>query len=146
MYATPIQILMVEDNEADARLTMEVLKEAKVANSVNVVHDGEEAMEYLRRKGKYAVAYPPDLILLDLTLPRKDGREVLKEIKSDPELSNIPVVILTSSTAEKDIDTSYADQANCYVIKPVDFDRLMEVVKSIEQFWVTVVRLPTTTE
>ena len=146
MLETPIQILMVEDNESDAYLAMKSLKEAKIANSINIVQDGVEAMDYLRRKGKYADAHRPDLILLDLNLPGKDGRQVLTEIKSDPELSNIPVVILTCSDDEIDIAKSYADQANCYIVKPVDFDRLMEVVKSIEQFWVTVVRLPTTTE
>ena len=142
MDETPIQILMVEDNDADARLTMESLKEGKVANSVNLVQDGVEAIEYLRQQGKYADAYRPDLILLDLNLPRKDGREVLAEIKSDPELRSIPVVILTCSTAETDIAKSYADQANCYIVKPVTLDGLMEVVKAIEQFWVTVIRLP----
>jgi two-component system, chemotaxis family, response regulator Rcp1 len=137
-----IQILMVEDSYPDAILTREMLKTAKVANAVNIVEDGVEAFEYLRRQGKYADAHRPDVILLDLNLPRKDGRQVLKEIKADPELCSIPVVVLTSSRAELDIARSYADHANCYIVKPVNLDGLMEVIKSIEQFWVTVVRLP----
>ena len=137
-----IQILMVEDSEPDAILTREMLKTAKVANFVNIVQDGVEAMEYLRRQGKYADACRPDLILLDLNLPRMDGRQVLAEIKADPDLRRIPVVVLTSSSAEADIAKSYANQANCYIVKPVDLEGLMKVVKSIEQFWVTVVMLP----
>ena len=142
MDATPIEILMVEDNDGDVFLTMEALKEAKVANQVHVVHDGVEALEFLRRQGKYAAAPRPDLILLDLNLPRKDGREVLAEIKPDPALRTIPVVVLTSSSAEQDVTKSYDLSANCYIVKPVDFHGLMEVVKSIEDFWLTVVRLP----
>jgi two-component system, chemotaxis family, response regulator Rcp1 len=142
MDVTSIQILVVEDNDADVRLMMESLKEAKISNSVHVVDDGVEALEFLRRQGKHSEALRPDLILLDLNLPRKDGREVLAEIKSDPELSSIPVVILTASRAEQDMIKSYARHANCYIVKPVDFDGLMEVVKSIEKFWVTVVKLP----
>lgn len=142
MDATPIQILMVEDNEADVRLATEALKDAKIANFVHVVDDGVKALEYLRRQGEYAAAARPDLILLDLNLPRKDGRQVLAEVKSDPELSSIPVVVLTSSSAEQDVLKSYDLHANCYICKPVDFAGLMEVVRSIEKFWVTVVRLP----
>ena len=143
MDATPIRILMVEDNEADVRLATEALREAKIANRVCVVDDGVKALEYLRRQGEYAAAVRPDLILLDLNLPRKDGRQVLAEVKSDSELSNIPVVVLTSSRAEQDVLKSYDLHANCYIVKPVDFAGLMEVVRSIEKFWVTVVRLPT---
>ena len=142
MNATPIQILLVEDNDGDVFLTMEALKDAKIANSVHVVHDGVEALEFLRRQGKYATAPRPDLILLDLNLPRKDGRELLAEIKPDPELGAIPVVVLTSSSAETDVAKSYDLQANCYIVKPVDFHGLMEVVRSIEEFWLTVVSLP----
>jgi two-component system, chemotaxis family, response regulator Rcp1 len=142
MNATPIHILMIEDNEGDVFLTMEALKTAKVTNCVHVAHDGVEAVEYLRRQGKHAAAQRPDLILLDLNLPRKDGREVLAEIKPDPELCMIPVVVLTSSSAEQDVVKSYGLHANCYIVKPVDFHGLLEVVKSIEHFWLTVVRLP----
>lgn len=139
---TPIRILMVEDNDGDVFLTTEALKEAKVANQVHVVHDGVEALEYLRRHGKYATAPRPDLILLDLNLPRKDGREVLEEIKADPALHKIPIVILTSSSAETDVCKTYNLHANCYIVKPVDFAALVEVVRSIDNFWMTVVTLP----
>jgi CheY-like chemotaxis protein len=142
MNATPIQILMVEDNDGDIFLTTEALKAAKVANQVHVVHDGVEALEFLRRQGKYAAAPCPDLILLDLNLPRKDGREVLQEIKADPELHKVPIVVLTSSNAETDVCKSYSLHANCYIVKPVDFAALVEVVRSIDQFWMTVVTLP----
>ena len=144
MHETPIQILMVEDNYPDAFLTREMLKTAKVANTVNIVSDGVAAMEYVRRQGRFATARRPDLILLDLNLPRKDGRQVLAEIKTDPELRSIPVVVLTSSQDKIDVARSYADHANCYIVKPVDLDGLMKVVKSIERFWVAVVRLPET--
>ncbi len=140
--ATPIQILLVEDNDGDVFLTMEALKEAKIANSVHVVHDGIEAMEFLRREEKYADAPRPDLVLLDLNLPRKDGREVLADVKSDPALRTIPVVVLSSSSAEQDVLQSYDLHANCYIVKPVDFHGLMHVVKSIQDFWVAVVKLP----
>jgi two-component system, chemotaxis family, response regulator Rcp1 len=138
----PVQILMVEDNDGDVFLTTEALKEAKIANCVHIVHDGVEALEFLRGEGKYATAPRPDLILLDLNLPRMDGREVLAAIKPDAELCRIPVVVLTSSSAEQDVLRSYELHANCYIVKPVDFSGLMEVVKSIEDFWLTVVRLP----
>ena len=121
-----------------------MLKTAKVANTISVVSDGVAAMEYVRRQGKYATARRPDLILLDLNLPRKDGRQVLAEIKADPELCNIPVVVLTSSQAEIDVAGSYDNHANRYIVKPVDLDGLMKFVKSIERFWVTIVRLPET--
>jgi two-component system, chemotaxis family, response regulator Rcp1 len=138
----PIEILLVEDNPGDVRLTKEALKEGKVANQINVVMDGMEAMAFLHREGKYANAPKPDLILLDLNLPKKNGREVLAEIKVDPRLKCIPVVILTSSQAEQDIVMTYNLHANCYIKKPVDFDQFIEVVKSIEDFWFNVVKLP----
>jgi two-component system, chemotaxis family, response regulator Rcp1 len=137
-----IEILLVEDNPGDVRLTVEALREAKVHNRLSIVNDGEEAMAFLRRQGKYADAPRPDLILLDLNLPRKDGREVLAEVKSDPELRSIPVVILTTSQAEQDILRSYELHANCYVTKPVDLEQFMIVVRSIENFWLVVAKLP----
>ncbi|MHB9072790.1 MAG: response regulator [Desulfobaccales bacterium] len=133
---------MVEDNPGDVRLTVEALKEGKVRNNFRTVEDGVEAMAFLRRQGPYADAPRPDLILLDLNLPKKNGREVLAEIKEDPELRRIPVVILTVSQAEQDIVKSYNLHANCYITKPVDLDQFLEVVKSIENFWLTVVMLP----
>jgi chemotaxis family two-component system response regulator Rcp1 len=137
-----IQVLLVEDNPGDVRLTKEALKEGKMLNRVTVVGDGEEALSFLRRQGKYADAGQPDLILLDLNLPKKDGRQVLAEIKADPGLKRIPVVVLTTSSAEEDILKTYDLHANCYVTKPVDLEQFMRVVKSIEDFWVTVVKLP----
>ena len=138
----PIEILMVEDNPGDIRLTVEALKEGKVRNHLYTVGDGEEALTFLRRQGRYAQAARPDLILLDLNLPKKTGQEVLAEIKDDPDLRRIPVVILTVSEAEADILKTYNLHANCYITKPVDLDRFIEVVKSIEDFWLTVVMLP----
>src|SRR5262249_14862017 len=138
----PIEILLVEDNADDADLTVETLREGKVRNNVRVVEDGVEAMAFLRREGKNAAAPRPDLILLDLKLPRKSGREVLAEIKTDPDLQRIPVVIMTTSSAEKDILEAYNLHANCYVTKPVDLDQFIGVVKKIEDFWLTVVKLP----
>ena len=138
----PIEILLVEDNPGDVRLTIEALKEGKVANIINVAVDGMDAMAFLKRVGNYANAPRPDLILLDLNLPKKNGREVLAEIKMDPYLKHIPIVILTTSQAEKDIIATYKLHANCYITKPVDFDQFINVVKSIEEFWFTVVRLP----
>jgi two-component system, chemotaxis family, response regulator Rcp1 len=138
----PIEILLVEDNPGDVRLTIEGLKEGKVRNNLHVARDGVEALEFLRRQGTFADAVRPDLILLDLNLPRKDGREVLSEIKSDPELKTIPVVVLTTSSAEQDVLESYQLQANCYITKPVDLEQFITVVKSIEDFWVTIVTLP----
>jgi chemotaxis family two-component system response regulator Rcp1 len=137
-----IDILLVEDNPGDVRLTQEALKEAKVSNRLCVVEDGVAAMEFLRKEGSYASAPRPDLILLDLNLPRKDGREVLEEIKQDPGLMRIPVVVLTTSRAEEDILRTYDLHANCYVTKPVDLDQFITIVKSIEDFWLTIVRLP----
>lgn len=138
----PIEILLVEDNPGDVRLTVEALKEGKVANKINVAADGTEAMEFLRREGKHSRAPTPDVILLDLNLPKKNGREVLAEIKMDDRLKHIPVVVLTTSQAEKDIILTYNMHANCYITKPVDFGQFIDVVKSIENFWFTVVKLP----
>ena len=138
----PVEILLVEDNPGDVRLTREALREGKVRNNLAVAADGVEAVAYLRKEGEYAEAVRPDLILLDLNLPRKDGREVLKEIKADPALRNIPVVVLTSSQAEEDIVRAYHLHANCYVTKPVDLDQFIRVVESIEDFWFTIVKLP----
>jgi len=137
-----IEILLVEDNPADARLTMEALKDTKIRNKLIVVEDGVEAIAYLRREGKYAKVARPDLILLDLNLPRKDGREVLAEIKADDYLKRIPVVILTTSKAEQDIVKTYNLHANCYITKPVDLEQFITVVKAIEDFWLTIVKLP----
>ncbi|HEX7364715.1 MAG TPA: response regulator [Dehalococcoidia bacterium] len=137
-----IEILIVEDNPGDVRLTKEAMKDAKVLNELHVVKDGVEALAFLRRQGKYASAVRPDLILLDLNLPKKDGRAVLAEIKEDPQLKLIPVVVLTISKAEEDIIKSYELHANCYITKPVDLEQFMEVVKAIENFWLTVVKLP----
>lgn len=137
----PIEILLVEDNAGDVRLTREALKDAKVLNTLHVARDGEEATEFLFRKGKHADAPRPDIIILDLNLPRKDGREVLAEIKADKELKRIPVVILTTSKSEEDVLKSYNLHANCYVTKPLDLDHFIGVVKSIEDFWFTVVKL-----
>jgi two-component system response regulator len=138
----PVEILLVEDSPSDTDLTVAALAAAKVSNRLNVVEDGVQAMAFLRRAGPYAEAPQPDLILLDLNLPRKDGREVLAEIKSDERLKSIPVVVLTTSQAEKDVLQAYKLQASCYVTKPVDFEQFLEVVKSIEGFWLTVVKLP----
>ena len=138
----PIEILLVEDNPGDVRLTVEGLKESKVRNNLHVARDGVEAMEFLRRTGPYSDAMRPDLILLDLNLPRMDGREVLAEVKSDAKLKTIPVVVLTTSRAEQDVLRSYELQANCYITKPVDLEQFITVVKSIEDFWLTVVTLP----
>jgi len=138
----PIEILLVEDNPADSRLTQEVLRDGKVYNRLNTVEDGVEALAFLRQEGKYAGLPRPDLLLLDLNLPRKDGREVLSEIKADGELRRLPVVVLTTSQAEEDILRAYDLNANCYITKPVDLDQFIRVVKSIEDFWLTVVKLP----
>ncbi len=139
---SPVEILLVEDNPGDVRLAQEALKDAKVRNNLHVAMDGVEALAFLRREGKYADAPHPDLILLDLNLPRKDGREVLEEIKSDENLRRIPVVILTMSKAEEDILKTYDLHANCYVTKPLDLDCFIEVVQAIEGFWFSIVRLP----
>ncbi len=138
----PIEILLVEDNPGDVRLAKEALKESKMRNRVFVVEDGVEALAFLRREGEYADSPRPDLVLLDLNLPRKSGREVLAEIKSDDELKRIPVVILTVSRSDEDILKAYDLHANCYVTKPLDFEQFMKITKSIEDFWLTIVKLP----
>jgi len=140
--SAPVEILLVEDNPADVRLTQEALKEGKVYNNLHWAKDGVEALEFLRRKGKFAGAPRPDIILLDLNLPKKDGREVLQDIKNDDKLKRIPVVILTTSKAEEDVLKSYNLHANCYVTKPVDLEKFIQVVQSIDRFWLTVVTLP----
>jgi len=137
-----VEILLIEDNVGDARLAKEALSDAKVRNNLSWVADGVEGIAFLRREGSYANAPRPDLILLDLNLPRKDGREVLSEIKSDDKFKRIPVVILTTSQAEEDILRAYHLNANCYISKPVDLDQFMKVVKTIEDFWLTIVKLP----
>ena len=137
-----VEILLVEDNPGDVRLTREGLKEGKVLNNLNIAENGVEAMAFLRREGKYAKAPHPDLILLDLNLPKKDGREVLAEIKEDPNLRRIPVVILTTSEAEEDIVKTYSLHANAYVTKPVGFPQFIKAIKCMEDFWLTVVKLP----
>lgn len=139
----PAEFLLIEDNPGDVRLTREALAESKLRNNLNVVSDGMEALAFLRRQGKYADAPRPDVILLDLNLPKKDGREVLAEIKSDPELKRIPVVVISSSEAEADILRSYDLHVNCYVTKPVNLDQFIKVVQSVESFWLTIVKLPT---
>ena len=141
-WMNPIEILLVEDNPADVRLTQEALVEEKIHNNLNVVSDGVEAMAYLHGEGAYANALRPDLILLDLNLPRKDGREVLAEIKSDKNLKCIPVVVLTVSNAEADILKTYNLHANCYITKPLDLEQFSKVVKTIQDFWLTIVKLP----
>jgi len=138
----PLEILLVEDNPGDVRLTEEALKEGKVLNNLSVVGDGVEALDFLNRKGKYADAPRPDLILLDLNLPKRNGREVLAKIKQDPNLRRIPVVVLTISKDKKDILKSYDLHANCYITKPVDLNQFMAIVKSIEDFWLTIVKFP----
>ncbi len=140
--AQPIEILLIEDNPGDVRLAQEVLRESKLTNRLCAVTDGQQAMDFLKRRAGYADAIRPDLILLDLNLPGKDGRQVLAEIKTDPDLRRIPVVIVTSSQAEEDILKTYDLHANCYVTKPVDLDRFVHVVKCIENFWVSIVKLP----
>ena len=141
IYET-VEILLVEDNPGDVRLTQEVLRDGKVRNNMSVVMDGVDAISFLQQTGEYAGAPRPDIILLDLNLPKKDGREVLAEIKADPNLKNIPVVVLTTSSAEQDIFRSYDLHANCYITKPVDLDQFIRVMKSIEDFWLTIVKLP----
>ena len=138
----PVEILLVVDNPGDVRLTTEVLKDAKLYNNISVVGDGIEAIDFLRHQGGYTAAVRPDLILLDLNLPRMNGREVLEEIKGDPDLRHIPVVVLTTSSAEQDILKSYSLHANCYITKPVDLDQFSKVVSSIEEFWFSIVKLP----
>jgi len=135
-------VLLIEDSPGDVRLTKEALKEGKILNNLHVVNDGVEAMSFLRKQGGYQSSPAPDLILLDLNMPKKDGREVLSEIKADPKLKSIPVVVLTTSSAEEDILKSYDLHANCYITKPVDLDQFIKVVKSINNFWLNIVELP----
>ena len=143
MYmVVPIEILLIEDSPGDARLTREALRDSKFQNNLNVVEDGVQALSYLRREDGYETATRPDIILLDLNLPRKGGREVLEEIKADPDLKRIPVVILTTSDDDADVLTSYDLHANCYITKPVDLSRFVTIVKSIESFWFSIVKLP----
>jgi CheY-like chemotaxis protein len=142
VHAAPIEILLVEDSPDDADLTVDALREARIRNNVTVIEDGVEAMAFLRRQGRYATAPRPDLVLLDLHLPKKDGREVLADIKGDPELRRIPVVMMTRCDDEKEILAAYNLHVNCYVTKPVDLDQFIGVVKSIEHFWFSIVKLP----
>ncbi len=138
----PIEVLLVEDNPGDAQLTRIALEDSKISINLNVVEDGVEAMAFLRKQEKYVKAVHPDIVLLDLNLPRKDGREVLAEIKADEKLRRIPVVVLTTSQAEEDILKAYNLCANCYITKPVDFDQFVKIVQSIENFWFAIVKLP----
>jgi chemotaxis family two-component system response regulator Rcp1 len=142
MFGRPIEILLVEDNPGDVRLTIEAMRDAKVSNNLSVAIDGVQALQFLRKQGPFQGATRPDLILLDLNLPKLDGREVLEEIKGDDNLKRIPVVILTTSRADEDILATYRNHANCYVTKPVDLDQFIQVVKAIEGFWFTIVHLP----
>ena len=142
IYGRPIEILLVEDNSDEASLTMETLKEGRVRNNITLLEDGVEAITFLRREGRYANACRPDLILLDLKLPRKNGREVLGEIKGDNDLKRIPVVILTASQAEEDILKAYNLYANCYIVKSIDFDDFMKAINAIKHFWLNIVKLP----
>jgi CheY-like chemotaxis protein len=137
-----VEILLIEDNKGDIGLVKEVFKEGKIRNNLHVAYDGEEAMEFLRREGKFKEAPHPDIILLDLNLPKKDGREVLADIKSDNNLKRIPVIVLTTSNAKEDIIKMYDLDANSYIIKPVDFDQFLKVIRTIEDFWLEVVKLP----
>jgi two-component system, chemotaxis family, response regulator Rcp1 len=138
----PVRILLVEDSPSDVAMTRAALREGRIANDLSVVNDGEAAISYLRREGEYSNAARPDLVLLDLNLPKKDGREVLAEVKEDPDLKTIPVIVLTTSAAESDILRSYELHANSYVTKPVGLDAFLESVRGIENFWLTLVRLP----
>ena len=142
MSVIPVHVLLVEDSEADIRLTLEAMKDAKVFNTLHVVRDGEEAIDFLRQTGKHEGVPRPDLIILDLNLPRKNGKEVLADIKSDESLKTIPVAVLTTSSAERDIIESYNLGANCYLTKPVDLQQFLNVVSQIEEFWLSIVRLP----
>ena len=142
LRSEPAEILMVEDNPGDIRLVREALKDSQLCTRLQSVSDGHEALAFLRKQGRYSNARRPDLILLDLNLPRKDGREVLAELKADPHLRRIPVVIVTSSTADDDIVKSYSHHANCYITKPLDLERFIDVIRAVEYFWVTFVKLP----
>jgi len=144
----PLNILLVEDNPADIRLTREAFKDGKIKNNLSVAMDGEEALLFLKKEGQYSATSTPDIdiVLLDLNLPKKDGREVLAEAKADPVLKRIPIIILTTSSAEQDILTTYSNHANCYIMKPVDFNHFTNVVRTIEEFWLSLVKLPTQTK
>lgn len=137
-----IDILLVEDNEGDIVLTLEALDEGKIRNSISVVKDGWEAVQYLEKKGDYSDKKTPDLILLDINLPKMNGHEVLKQIKSNPDIKHIPVIMLTTSSSEVDVISSYKNFANCYITKPVDVNSFLDVVSSIEEFWISIVQLP----
>jgi chemotaxis family two-component system response regulator Rcp1 len=138
----PVEILLIEDNPGDVRLTVEALKESKIINNLNVIYDGIEAIKYLKKQGEYKDKPRPELILLDLNLPKKDGREILAEIKQDNDLKRIPVVILTTSNAEEDIIKTYQLHANCYISKPVDIEQFIKIVKAVGDFWFSIVKLP----
>jgi len=140
--AKPVEILLVEDNPGDVRLTREAFRDARVSNRLHTVSDGVEALSFLAREGEYRDAPLPDLILLDLNLPRKDGREVLAKVKADERLRSIPVVVMTTSKADEDVVRAYGLHANCYIVKPLDFDRFVDVIRTIESFWLCIVRLP----
>jgi chemotaxis family two-component system response regulator Rcp1 len=142
MNSRTVEILLVEDNPGDARLTLEAFKEGKVLNNITIMGDGVEALAYLRQQGHYADAVQPDIILLDLNLPKMDGREVLAEIKADERLKKIPVVVLTTSEAEEDVARAYSSHANCYITKPVELEQFLNVVQSIDSFWLSLVKLP----
>lgn len=144
MHLRPIEIMLVEDNPGDVRLTVEALKEARMTNALHVTQDGVEAMSFLRREQPYGEAPRPDLIILDLNLPKKDGREVLTEIKGDPTLRQIPVVVMTTSSDDRDVLRAYDHHVNCYITKPVDFDQFVRVVRSVDDFWLSIVTLPRT--
>ncbi len=138
----PIEILLVEDNPADVRLTIEVFKDSRITNRISVAADGEEALAFLQKRGKHADEIRPDLILLDLNLPKKDGREVLSQIKADRELKTIPVIVLTTSDADQDVWKAYESGVNSYITKPVDLEQFIRIFRSIEDFWLTIVKLP----
>ena len=142
MNVQPIDILLVEDSPSDVLLTREALRDARIANDLSVARDGEEAMAYLRREGEHADKRRPDIVILDLNLPRKNGREVLREIKSDDSLRRIPVLVMTTSSSDRDIGECYDSHANCFLTKPIDFEEFIDVVRSMEHFWISVVRLP----
>ncbi|MBV8529099.1 MAG: response regulator [Candidatus Dormibacteraeota bacterium] len=140
--ASEVHILLVEDNPGDVRLTIEALRDGRISNQVSVAHDGEEALDFLRRRGKHADAGRPHLVLLDLNLPKKDGREVLQEVKADSELHRIPVIVLTTSSADQDVLLSYDLHANCYIKKPIEYHDFMDAIRGLENFWTKIVRLP----